>query len=81
MNKIRFAFCESVNATGTSPWHIRQLTTKGLKIGGGTDTKSLCGREMGWDLEVKITSHHLNLNHCCSKCAEKFQKDTDNGSV
>lgn len=72
MNKTRFAFCESVNATGTSPWHIRQLTTKGLKIGGGADTEALCGRKIEWDLEVEITSHHLT--HCCHKCAEKFQK-------
>lgn len=22
----KFSFCESVHATGTSPWHIRRLT-------------------------------------------------------
>ena len=65
-----FAFCESMGATSTSPWHIRQLTDKGLKLGGGADTEALCGREMCWDLNVTITEHHLS--HCCKKCCVQF---------
>lgn len=65
-----FAFCEPVYATSISPWHIRELTSKGLKLGGGADTKALCGREVAWDLDVAITPHHLT--HCCQKCAQKF---------
>ncbi len=70
----QFAFCETVFASGSSPWHIRKLTNQGLKLGGGADTKSLCDREMAWDLKVEITPHHLT--HCCHKCAQKFQNKT-----
>lgn len=68
---IKFAFCESIHATGTSPWHIRELTNKGLKCGGGADTKALCDREVAWDLEVEITQHHLIYNSC-RRCFQKF---------
>lgn len=68
----QFAFCESMHATGATPWHIRKLTTQGLKFGGGADTKALCDRKVAWDLHVKITSHHLT--HCCLKCAQEFKK-------
>ena len=62
-----YSFCESIHATSTSPWHIRRLTDAGRKPGGGIDTKSLCGHvERGWDLNVKITSHHLE--HACPRC-------------
>lgn len=66
------SFCESINATGTSPWHIRKLTSNGLKLGGGADTKSLCNIEVCWDLAVEITNHHLS--HCCQRCKEEFMK-------
>ena len=68
--KPTHVFCESV--TGIGPWHIRKLSKNGLKLGGGIDTPSLCGRIRplgdhtqervgggGWDLEVRITSGHL----------------------
>lgn len=45
-----YSYCESVTATGTSPWHIRRLTEIGRKLGGGADTPALCGREVSWDL-------------------------------
>lgn len=70
INTPLFAFCESIYATGTSPWHIRKLTSKGIKLGGGADTESLCGRKMAWDLDVKITQHHLD--HCCNKCSKAY---------
>lgn len=70
----RFSFCETISATGTSPWHIRQLTDKGLKLGGGADSKSLCGREVAWDLEVEITRHHLIYNSC-RRCFQRYQGD------
>jgi hypothetical protein len=68
----QFAFCESIYASSISPWHIRELTYRGLKLSGGADTKSLCDREMSWDLDVEITPHHLT--HCCNKCAQKFKE-------
>jgi hypothetical protein len=68
--KPPYAFCESV--TGIGPWHIRKLGPAGLKLGGGIDTPSLCGRLRplgdhtaerlgggGWDLEVRITPGQL----------------------
>jgi hypothetical protein len=68
----RFAFCESVAATGASPWRIRELSERGLKLGGGADTLALCGRDLhgGWDLEVPITGHHLNQR--CRGCAAEY---------
>jgi hypothetical protein len=75
-----FAFCESVHATGTSPWHIRRVVGP-LKLGGGIDSGSLCKRVRstaegggGWDLEVRITSHHLS--HACPGCVEEYRRRT-----
>lgn len=71
---MKYSFCESVYATSTSPWHIRQLSTEGPMFGGGIDTASLCGRVVeGWDLEVEITPHHLS--HACPVCAAKYAKE------
>lgn len=67
----KFSFCESVTATAQQPWHIRMLTDKGIKLGGGADTKALCGVKVQWDLDVPITEHHLN-NNVCRKCYEEY---------
>ena len=67
-----FSFCETVTASGTTPWHIRKLTARGRKLTGGADTPALCGREVSWDLDVSITAHHLG--HCCPKCKEVYLK-------
>ena len=71
--KIEFAFCESVHATSTSPWHIRKLTDKGLKLSGGADTKALCGLEVCWDLGVEIDPLYLEQPDCCDKCVSEFE--------
>jgi hypothetical protein len=68
--KSAYSFCESMTATARSAWHIRPLTEKGMKPGGGADTLSLCDRNVSWDIEVEITDHHLS--HCCQVCAKKF---------
>ena len=65
-SKITYSFCESITATAISSWHIRKLSDKGQKLGGGADTLSLCGRNVCWDLNVEITEHHLT--HCCREC-------------
>jgi hypothetical protein len=85
---MRYSFCESV--TGIGPWHIRPLTDKGKKLGGGIDTASLCdlvrpigqlggptGRRGGggWDLHVEIDEHHLG--HACPKCVAEYRRLTD----
>ena len=68
-----FAFCESVLATGSSPWHIRRVLGA-LKCGGGIDSGSLCKRvqpRQGWDREVRITEHHLG--HACRECVTEYR--------
>lgn len=69
-----YAFCESVHASGLSPWHIRTIDPeKGLKLGGGIYSDSLCGHvHHGWDLNVVITEHHLG--HSCPECVRAFRE-------
>jgi hypothetical protein len=47
-----------------------------LFLTGGVDTPSLCGHVKpergGWDVNVKITEHHLS--HACPKCVEAYRK-------
>ena len=71
MDEASYSFCESAWATSRTPWHIRELSAAGRKLGGGADTPAICGREVAWDLEVEITEHHLA--HCCQKCAERYR--------
>jgi len=81
----QYSFCESV--TGIGPWHLRALTTEGLKLGGGIDTPSLCDlvRPLGdnrdnrrggggWDLRVTITPHHLE--DACPRCVAVYKQAT-----
>lgn len=70
---IKYSFCESVTAGPLSPWHIRTLTEKGQKLGGGADTVALCGRTVCWDLKVDLSTHHLN-NSACKKCVTEYDK-------
>lgn len=72
------AFCESEYAQAISPWHIRPLTDKGPRFGGAAYTKALCGRAVSWDLDVKITEHHLT--HCCKACAGIYNNGISNPS-
>lgn len=70
--KPKYAFCESVHAMPLGSWHIRRIGEAGLKLGGGIDTPSLCGKLRpfgdnsaerrgtgGWDLRVRILPRHL----------------------
>lgn len=76
--KREFAFCESIHATSTSPWHIRKLTDQGLKLSGGADTKALCGREVSWDVNCEIEPLLLVHPDVCGKCVAEYGK-TKNG--
>ena len=69
----QFSFCESLQATSVSPWHIRRLTAAGPKYRGGADTESLCGRKMGWDLETAITPLQLQ-GHTCVACLKAYRE-------
>ena len=65
------SFCETMTATGSSPWHIRLLDAAGQKFGGGATTPALCGRKVAWDLNVDITDR--NLTHCCNVCSRIYR--------
>jgi hypothetical protein len=73
---LGFSFCESIHADSNTKWHIRQLSDKGKKFGGGIDTSSLCGCVTpsvgGWDLEASLSAHHIS-NNTCDRCAEKYK--------
>lgn len=71
-----YSFCESSWAGPNAPWHLRQLSEVGRKLGGGADTVALCGREVSWDLEVELTEHHLSKN-TCAVCLEAFRANTN----
>jgi hypothetical protein len=65
----KYAFCEGVTASGSSPWHLRPVMATGLHLGGGIDTNSLCGAvraPYGWDIDVAVSEQHLG--HACRDC-------------
>lgn len=66
-----YAFCETVTASGGTPWHIRPLTAAGKKLSGGADTPALCGRIVAWDLSVLICSDSLEM--ACPRCRVKYE--------
>lgn len=71
-----FSFCETYSAPPWCPWHIRALSQRGKKLGGGADTPALCGTLVAWDLEVHINEHHLS--HACEACVEKYLQQREN---
>jgi hypothetical protein len=70
----KFAFCETDTAGGGSPWHIRELTGRGKKLGGGADTPALCGRKVSWDLRPDV--NELQLRGACVACAQIYRNRT-----
>jgi len=75
----KYSFCETVTASSVSPWHIRELTAVGRKLGGGADTLALCGREVSWDLSggVKIFEHRMRA---CSSCWIIYERECTKGA-
>lgn len=79
-----YAFCEPVWVATAAPWCIRPINPEtGLKLSGGVDTTSFCGRVRpsstpggggGWDLRVRITEDHLESPHCCKKCLAAYRE-------
>jgi hypothetical protein len=69
----KYSFCENAGAGSMSLWHIRPLTEKGRKLGGGADTLALCGWKVNWDLLDELTEHHFTHN-ACKKCLEKYRE-------
>lgn len=72
-----FAFCETVTAGPTTFWHIRPLTARGHKFGGGADTPALCGRKVSWDLKCEITPRSLQSSRICPHCARGYYDKTN----
>ena len=71
---VQYSFCESVTATSISPWCIRPLTEQGMKLSGGVDTPSLCGRvetRMGWDVANPVD---VDDPKACPKCVELLKQ-------
>ena len=61
------------SATSNSPWHIRQLTEAGKKMGGGIDTPSLCGRKQnGWDVNHRAPEQGIKPDFVCESCWAEF---------
>jgi hypothetical protein len=57
-----YSFCQTAVAAGR--WHIRELTAKGRCCNGGADTKTLCGLEAAWDINVPLGPSTLNRDGC-----------------
>jgi hypothetical protein len=73
MTAAEYAFCESAWALSVSKWHIRKLTKNGKRLGGGADTKALCGREVAWDLTVPLLAD-LYAKSICPKCLDEYRR-------
>ena len=67
-----YSFCETAHATGSSPWHIRKLTSAGKKLGGGADTPALCGRKVAWDIKANI--NEFAIKYACAHCQDAFKE-------
>lgn len=73
----KYSLCESSCAIANSQWHIRKLTSKGKKLGGGIDTSSLCGHVKngdGWDLDIEICDELFKKRYICEKCWKKMSE-------
>ncbi len=78
--KPPYAFCESVTGAdyvnrvaqgwvyvSIGRWHIRRLSEKGLKLGGGIDTPTLCKRVDNPPWERSISWSPTHRSPCCRK--------------
>lgn len=64
-----YSYCETLAAYS---WHIRPLTSKGKKFGGGADTLALCGAKASWDLIAPITLRSLQSSSICATCRRNW---------
>lgn len=79
--ETRYALCERVTASPTSPHHIRPLTTAGKKMSGGADTVALCGAKVAWDVsDVRldemdtIDQQQHDAFRVCTTCMQKARE-------
>jgi hypothetical protein len=72
----KYVFCET---TAAYVWHVRKLSEQGIKLGGGADTKTLCGLRPSWDLKAPVAAYaHIvrdgQGNGICHKCLQEYRK-------
>jgi len=58
---MTYSICESTAAIVT---HVRALSEKGLFLGGGADTLSLCGKKMAWDTKIPVSPFTVTCKDC-----------------
>lgn len=73
MSKERYAFCETPVATSMSRLHIRQLGPDGLRRGGVGQAQTLCGKPVGWDVEL-VADFDAADERVCAACRVRFRK-------
>lgn len=73
MRTPAYSFCETVHAGAATPWHIRELTAIGRKLGGGADTLALCGTKVSWDVTAPVDGPALAS--ACTRCIEIYRKE------
>lgn len=71
----KYSYCETVHAGPFSLWHIRPLSSIGRKLGGGADTKSLCGKTVSWDRPMDV-SRDVEACRSCLAVYRSLQKDS-----
>jgi len=85
--ETEFFYCEGVAASGRSRWHLRPVGPKGLMLGGGIDTPSLCGHldpqkpfGGGWDIQwrEKIVGQDLSSEITCPRCLIAYKDHVRN---
>lgn len=66
MRTKKLAYCETITAGPETPWHIRPVFK-------GVDTLSLCGEEIGWDLNTVVSVQSIMRlgSSVCSRCADE----------
>ena len=74
MPQTEYSYCETIAA---NLLHIRPLTAKGRRYGGGADTLGLCGAKVLWDVGVPINERTLvqtGIYGTCQKCRKVYEE-------
>lgn len=61
----RFALCEVAQVSGRSrAIHVRSIGDRGFRPRDGVDTRTLCGQQPSWDLEMVVPSSPVPPETC-----------------
>jgi hypothetical protein len=56
-------------------WHIRPLTTQGIRLHGTPDTPALCGLQVLFDVNHEFPGNiYWSPEHVCSQCHAAHQR-------